>query len=74
MNKNFNPEKNGPPVTEKISRAQWQQIAKRVKQANGVFDPKWKCLIDGQRYDLCLDHGPEDNHEIIRQVREKNLA
>lgn len=58
-------------VKKKISRADWAQIESRVKQANFVFDPDWKCLIDGKKYWHCLDHVPEDQHDIIEAVKQR---
>lgn len=58
-------------TTKKISRAQWAQIESRVRQAEFSFDPAWKCLIDGVKYRLCDEHGPEDQAEIIEQVKER---
>lgn len=55
-------------MTEKISRAQWQQIAKRVHSTSYTFDPSWKCLIDGQRYSQCMEHGEEEQRAIIAEV------
>jgi hypothetical protein len=57
--------------TKKISRAQWAQIESRVKQVGFVFDPKWKCLIDGLPYKRCDEHIEEDQDEIIAQVKER---
>lgn len=55
---------------QKISRAQWSQIESRIKKVNGVFDPKWKCLIDGAdwRRGSCA-HTADDQHDIIEQVK-----
>lgn len=57
--------------TKKISRAQWAQIEKRVKQVQFTFDPKWKCLIDGLDFKRCDEHFPEDQDEIISKVKER---
>ena len=58
-------------TTQHISRAQWSQIAKRVRLADGKFDPKWKCLIDGKRYRDCMDHNEQDQHDIIEAVQSR---
>lgn len=58
-------------MTQKISRAQWEQIRKRVVQVGFVFDPSWKCLIDGLAWNKCYDHGEEDQVGIIAQVKER---
>lgn len=57
---------------KKISRAQWEQIIKRVHRANYKFDPDWKCLIDGNKFksDFC-PHGVGDNEDIIRLIQTK---
>ena len=57
--------------TKKISRAQWAQIEKRVRQVGFEFDPKWKCLIDGLDFRRCDEHFPEDQEAIIAQVKER---
>lgn len=57
-------------TTQHLSRAQWAQIEKRVKQANFAFDPKWKCLIDGAPWSRTkCDHIVSDQHDIIEQVK-----
>jgi hypothetical protein len=59
-------------VTKKISRAQWEQIRRRVLLlADFTFDPKWKCLIDGLPWNKCREHDEDDMADIIKQVREK---
>lgn len=60
-------------ATKNISRAQWAQITKRVRQVDFTFDPKWKCLVDGISYDRCPEHVEEDQFEIIAEVK-KRLA
>lgn len=60
--------------TKKISRAQWDQITKRVKQVNFEFDPSWKCLIDGKPFRQCDDHFEEDQDEIIAEVKRRVAA
>ncbi len=57
--------------TKKISRAQWSQIESRVRQVDFTFDPKWKCLIDGKPYKLCMEHIEEDQDDIIAAVKER---
>lgn len=57
--------------TKKISRAQWAQIESRVRQVNFVFDPKWKCLIDGKPFSRCDDHYEEDQADIIAEVQRR---
>ncbi len=59
-------------TTKHTSRAQWDQIESRVKQADFFFDPKWKCLIDGQnwRRSRC-GHNVADQHDIIEQVKDR---
>ncbi len=54
---------------KKISRAQWAQIESRVQKAEFSFDPRWKCLIDGKAYKACTEHGVQDQHDIIAQVK-----
>ncbi len=58
-------------MTQKISRAQWEQIRKRATQVSFVFDPGWKCLIDGLAWSRCADHTEEDQDDIIAAVRKK---
>jgi hypothetical protein len=57
--------------TKKISRAQWSQIESRVKQVGFVFDPSWKCLIDGLAWKRCDEHFEDEQDEIIAQVKER---
>jgi hypothetical protein len=58
--------------THHISRAQWAQIEKRVKQAKHAFDPKWKCLIDGTPWPrAACAHTEADQHDIIAKVKER---
>lgn len=54
---------------QKISRAQWWQIRKRVQQGSFAFDPKWKCLIDGLSWNKCAEHNEDDQEDIIEQVK-----
>lgn len=61
-------------MTNKISRAQWDQITKRVKMTEFTFDPKWKCLIDGLSWRRCYDHSEDDQYEIIAQVKKRISA
>lgn len=56
-------------MTQKISRAQWEQIRRRVQQVSFVFDPKWKCLIDGIAWSKCIEHNEDDQASIIEQVK-----
>lgn len=58
-------------MTNKISRAQWEQIRSRVERVNFKFDPKWKCLLDGKAFKACWDHTVEDNERIIDAVKER---
>lgn len=59
-------------TTKHISRAQWAQIESRVKQAEFKFDPKWKCLIDGNVWKRTrCDHNVDDQHDIIEQVKDR---
>lgn len=58
-------------MTQHISRAQWEQIRKRVLQVQFVFDPAWKCLIDGQPWNKCRDHDENDMDEIIKAAKER---
>jgi len=58
-------------VTQKISRAQWEQIRKRVQMVKFVFDPSWKCLIDGKAWLQCRDHTEDDMERIIEQIKER---
>lgn len=52
-----------------ISRAQWAQIEKRVRQVDFVFDPDWKCLIDGKDWSRYgCEHTADDQDAIIEQV------
>ena len=60
-------------MTNKISRSQWDQITKRVHLAKYIFDPKWKCLIDGQKYTHC-PHSEDEQHDIIAQVKARETA
>lgn len=55
--------------TKNISRAQWAQIEKRVRQVDFEFDPSWKCLIDGLPFSRCDEHFEEDQDAIIAQVQ-----
>lgn len=59
-------------MSGRFSRAQWAQIESRVRQVKFIFDPKWKCLIDGTvwKRNQC-DHTAEDQHAIIEQVKER---
>ena len=57
--------------TKKISRSQWAQIEKRVRQVKFQFDPTWKCLIDGLEFARCMEHFEEDQDAIIAQVKER---
>lgn len=58
--------------TKHISRAQWDQIEKRVKQSEFAFDPNWKCLIDGTPWARSrCDHVVDDQHAIIEQVKDR---
>lgn len=50
------------------SRAQWSQIAKRVRSAGYQFKHSWKCLICGHRFGVCM-HSESDNLEVIREVQ-----
>lgn len=56
-------------MTGNISRAQWAQIEKRVRQVDFTFDPSWKCLIDGKPWkrSACA-HNADDQDDIIQQV------
>lgn len=55
-----------------ISRAEWAQIEKRVRQVDFTFDPSWKCLIDGKAWSRnSCEHTADDQDEIIRAVSER---
>lgn len=56
-------------MTQKISRAQWMQIRSRVEQVKYVFDPKWKCLIDGLAWRRCEEHTLDDQDDIIEAIK-----
>lgn len=56
-------------MTNKISRAQWDQIQKRARQVNFVFDPAWKCIIDGLSFRKCPDHDEDDNERIVAEAK-----
>lgn len=52
------------------SRSQWEQIRSRVEQVGYVFDPAWKCLIDGTKWSRSsCDHNADDQDAIIEEVR-----
>lgn len=58
--------------TKNISRAQWAQIEKRVRQVDFTFDPSWKCLIDGKDWSRSsCEHNADDQDAIIAQVQER---
>lgn len=56
-------------MTNKISRSQWNQIMKRARQVHFVFDPKWKCIIDGLSFYRCMEHSVEDNEEVLAEAK-----
>lgn len=56
-------------TTQHISRAQWAQIEKRVRQVEFTFDPSWRCLIDGKPWSrFGCEHNADDQDAIISQV------
>ena len=59
-------------MTGHISRSQWAQIEKRVRQVEFTFDPGWKCLIDGTDWarSSCA-HNADDQDDIIEQVQKR---
>lgn len=62
----------GEDVKKKISRAQWEQISKRVRQAGYKFDDGWKCLLCGLRFkNSPCEHSVSENEEIIEKVRQR---
>lgn len=57
-------------MTKKISRAQWEQITKRVRMAEYKLDQKWKCLLCGFKFRTC-DHTVAENEELIALVKQR---
>lgn len=56
-------------MSQKISRAQWAQIQSRAQKTGNVFDPKWKCLIDGSSWTHGnCGHTVDDQHDILAQL------
>lgn len=58
-------------MTRKISRSQWDQIEKRVRQVDFQFDPDWKCLLDGIAWNRCYEHTEDDQEFVISEVRKR---
>ncbi len=57
-------------MSGEFSRSHWDQIVKRVRQAQFVFDEKWKCLLCGHRYKhAACPHTHEENVAIIELVK-----
>jgi hypothetical protein len=42
---------------------------KRARQVNFVFDPGWKCIIDGLPFRKCYEHSEEENEEILAEAK-----
>lgn len=54
----------------KISRAHWNQILKRTKQANFSFSEAWKCFICGKGFKGSgCPHSIDDNLAILEQAK-----
>lgn len=57
-------------MPDHYSRAQWAQIRSRVEQVDFVFDPSWKCLIDGKNWRRAeCGHTTADQDAIIEEVQ-----